>query len=482
MSNVLNIPGPRYLSGPFGATLRFFKDPIRFLDRAFKNHGEIIGVRTAPMATPPQPGYPGTVFLYGPALIKNVSQDYDSFYRMAMSHRLYPIGHVTERQKSVTRIMTGLTHMQKADHQRHRSMIGPLLSKKAVTNYFSCVRDVTDKGIHTWKPGTTRDLSRDMLELTLRISARTLFGESFEKRGFELGLLVEDWIRFVMSPGHLFPYDIPGMPYRAWLSQSQEIEKRTKALVHTFLDHPVENTLLSMMIDARDGEDKGMTRDELVGHVSLLMWGSRDAVANAIVWTLFLLTQHQKIYADVVSEMQGVLHGDAPTLEQLDKMPLLESIIKESLRLFPPFPITHRVTGKEREIAGYTIPVRTEIGMSVYHTHRMLEIYDEPYKFKPDRWNLSAGHSLPFFSFGVGPRGCVGFNFGWQEMLTILPMILQKYRLALPNNARIDREIKVALIPKRGMPMIIQPMDGEFHSSVGKVKGNIRDMVELDSQ
>ena len=65
----LKIPGPRFLLGSFGATLSFFKDPIKFLDKAFQHHGRLIGVHTAPMATPPQPGYPGTVFLYGPELI-----------------------------------------------------------------------------------------------------------------------------------------------------------------------------------------------------------------------------------------------------------------------------------------------------------------------------------------------------------------------------------------------------------------------------
>ena len=142
------------------------------------------------------------------------------------------------------------------------------------------------------------------------------------------------------------------------------------------------------MIQARDKNGKSMSEEDLVGHISLLMWGSRDAVANAIVWTLFLLTQHPSIYADVVSEVQAILKGTAPSIDKLNKMPLLESIIKESLRLFPSFPITHRVVGKERDLGGFTLPKRTEIGMSVYHTHRMPELYEDPRKFNPRRWNF----------------------------------------------------------------------------------------------
>ena len=146
------------------------------------------------------------MFLYGPELIKEVSMDYESFHRTAMSHRLYPIGSISSRQEPVTKIMTGLTHMPKEIHQRHRKMIDPLLSKTMVPKYFQNFVDVTYETIAFWKPDETRNMSEEMLNLTLRISSRTIFGEHLEDEGFKLGLLIEDWVRFVMSIGHLFPF------------------------------------------------------------------------------------------------------------------------------------------------------------------------------------------------------------------------------------------------------------------------------------
>ena len=64
-SQKLNIPGPKSLIGPFGPTFSFFKNPIHFLNKAFQHHGQLIGVNSLPMATPPQPGYPGVrVFIW----------------------------------------------------------------------------------------------------------------------------------------------------------------------------------------------------------------------------------------------------------------------------------------------------------------------------------------------------------------------------------------------------------------------------------
>ena len=197
------------------------------------------------------------------------------------------------------------------------------------------------------------------------------------------------------------------------------------------------------MIKARDKNGQGISEEELIGHVSLLMWGSRDAVTNAIVWTLFLLTQHPDVYQDAISETEAILKGEAPEIEQLGNLPLLENIVKESLLLFPPFPITHRVTGRERELAGYTIPVRTEIGMSIYHTNRMPELYENPKKFNPNRWNSK--NPPPLLSFGMGPHGCVEFNSGWQELLIILPTLIQRFRFQPKPRIIVNGEVKVAL-------------------------------------
>lgn len=482
MKSKLEIPGPRSMFGPLGMTYLFFKDPIKFLDKSFKKYGNLIGVHTAPMATPPKPGYPGTVFLYGHELIKEVSLDYDSFYRSAMSHRLFPEGRISHRQKAVTKIMTGLTSMQKISHKRQRGMISPLLNAQSVKNYFSIVHDVSMEAIESWKVGEVIDISEQMLNITLKISSRTIFGRKMEQDGIQLGLLVEDWIRFVMSPGHLLPYDFPVFPYHYWLNLTNEIEKKTRILVANFIGNSDSGkTLLTDIIEAKDEKGVGISSEDLIGHVSLLMWGSRDAVANAIVWTLFLLTQHPHVYKNVVDEVKEVLKGSPPQLYDLEKLPYLTNVIKESLRLFPPFPVTHRVVGKERKLKNYTLPVRTEIGMSVYHTNRISDIYPNPLRFNPERWDTSDKKYLPLLSFGMGPRGCIGYNFGWQEMLTIISIIIQKFHLCLLPNKKINRNVKVALIPEKGLPIVLSDLGNNFSKNKNPVDGNINEMVELES-
>jgi cytochrome P450 len=117
--------------------------------------------------------------------------------------------------------------------------------------------------------------------------------------------------------------------------------------------------------------------------------------------------------------------------------------------------------------------------MSIYHTHRIAEIYSDPRAFKPDRWLAMQPSVFEFSPFSAGPRMCIGTSFGMQEVKVILALVLQRYRLELVAETRVDRLVHVTLTPKRGIPMIVHPPDRQFQKGAGGVRGNIREMVKL---
>src|SRR5215216_7828375 len=147
------IPGPQLFLGPYRAAISFFNDPIGYLDPLFAKYGKLVWVKTPPMATPPNPNYPGTVFLYGPELIQQVTTEHDSYYRVAMSLSLYPIGEISPRQEPVTRIMTGLPYLQKDEHRKHRRLMMPAFHKQAVQTYHRDMVTSTLEMFDHWKDG-----------------------------------------------------------------------------------------------------------------------------------------------------------------------------------------------------------------------------------------------------------------------------------------------------------------------------------------
>jgi len=474
------IPGPRPFFGPFSAALSFFNDPIAYLDDLFGKYGHLVWVKTPPMATPPNRAYPGTVFLYGPEMIQQVVMKHDAYYRVAMSLSLYPTGEVSPRQEPVTRIMTGLPYLQRDEHRRHRRLMMPAFSKQAVQTYHDDMVTATQEMLDRWDDGQRIDLSQEMLLLTMRITAQTLFGSESVREGERVGNVVGKWIDYVMSLGHLFPYDLPGFGYRHWLDLSREIETDTRRLIDDKRASAADDhSLLSMLIRARDEDGSALSEDELIGHVSLLLWGSRDASVYAVVWTIFLLSQHPTILADVVDELNQVLAHGLPAIEQLDQLPLLERVINESLRLLPPFPVIHRVSAEVNELGGYRIPAQAEVVMSVYHTHRVPEIYPDPQAFDPGRWLRLHPTVFEFTPFSGGPRMCIGSSFAMQELKVILALALERYRLEFVPAVPVDRLVHVTLTPKNGMPMVVHKQDRRFDQGVGGVRGNIRKMVNF---
>ncbi|MEO0374593.1 MAG: cytochrome P450, partial [Cyanobacteria bacterium P01_A01_bin.17] len=168
-----------------------------------------------------------------------------------------------------------------------------------------------------------------------------------------------------------------------------------------------------------------------------------------------------------------------PTVEQLSQLPLLERVIKESMRVIAAVPWNGRVTSQETELGGYTLPKGTEVFVSIYHTHQMPDLYPDPTAFKPERWEAISPSSYEFNPFSAGPRLCIGAAFALMELKIVLAMLLQRFRWELMPDQVIDRKGLISLKPKLGINMKVHSQDRRFSDGVGGVQGNIREMVRL---
>jgi cytochrome P450 len=218
---------------------------------------------------------------------------------------------------------------------------------------------------------------------------------------------------------------------------------------------------------------------EVIGNLFAIFLAGHETSSSALTWTLFLLSQHPRYAADLLTELDDLLQGAPPTVAQMNQVPLLECTIKESLRLLPPVPYSTRFACQATELGGCPIPAGTDVFVSLYHTHRMPELYTEPTVFNPYRWLGIERDVFEFTPFNSGPRMCLGAGFAMQEMKLILAMILQRCRLEFIPNTRVDRFVGFSMAARQGLPMIVRKQDREFGRGVGGVRGNVRQMVAL---
>ncbi|HEX2674086.1 MAG TPA: cytochrome P450 [Polyangiaceae bacterium] len=482
MSASLSVPGPTSLPvlGPVAQLLRFVLDPIAHVGRLFETYGPIaqlvVGSPTRVVST--QPNVPGTVFLYGPEYNRALLTNHADYHKCALSGPLWPEEPLTERTRPLTRMLTGLFHANEGDHRLQRRLLMPAFHRSRIESYRDEMVAVTEAVLAEYRPGSTRDIRPDMTQVTLRIATSTLFGADLGELGLQIGRDIEGW-GATLRAANIVPFDLPGSPYRRWLDLSSSIDRRMLEVIRLKRENRgTGRDMLSMLIEARDEGGAQLSEDELIGHAGVIFGAGHETSSNALSWTLLMLAQHPRVLADLCDELSAKLHGDAPTFEQLAELPLLDYVVKESLRLFPPAPLNHRITARDSTLGEYRIPAGTEVLSSIYHTHRMAELYPDPLRFRPDRWQSLDPGPYGYNPFGAGPRMCIGATFAWFEIKIVLALLLQRFRLELVPNQRIGRYFGITLCPSPRVLMRVQRTDRAF-ARAAPIHGQIHEMVQL---
>ncbi len=478
--------------GAIGNMLQFARDPIGYVTKVFERFGPIsLMVRAPTSISNPGPGWgsgqlrtaegKGVVFVTGAEANREVLMAHDRYHMIALTGRLYPTEvDVSERRKPLLRTMTGLFHINGNEHRRGRRLLMPAFYKTRIEAYRDDMLTLTDEMLGRWKKGETRDVHGDMTELTLRIATKTLFGEDERERGVRLSHLMQAWLETMMSPFQLIPQgDWPGTPRRRFLDLTREIDRETATIVRNKRARASSDgkDMLSMLIAARDEDGSLLDEDELIGHAGTIFAAGHETSTNALAWTYLLLSQHPKVMHDLEDELDAVLRGAPPTIEDLAKLPLLDAVVKESLRILPPVPMHPRIVAEDHTLMGHFLPAGSELFISIFHMHRDPDVFPAPNVFSPKRWETSTPTVFEYNPFSAGPRMCIGASFATMEIKLVLATMMQRFRLELPARSRVDHRVAISMAPRGGLRMTIR----DRHETVkqSRVSGKIRTLLKL---
>jgi cytochrome P450 len=451
--------------------LRFFRDPIRTLGRAYAQLGPVSAVgHVVPL---PQRERLHVIAL-GPEYNHLVLGDPDRF-------RTTGQGIGGPRGSAQRRLRYGLTRSQRGRHQRQREFLMPPFQRKAVEGYTEKMVAITDKLLAQWTPGGRVDLWQEMRKLTLEIASDILFAREDPARSHALGEMIGEWLSRSFSTGvWLFMADLPGTPYRALLRRAEAIEREVQAMLdEKRAAGATGSDVVSMLVAANRDGNLWMTDEDLIGQAAIAFGASYETTANAMTWTLFLLAQHPAAAHALLDEVDATLGGAPPTVDALARMPLLEASVKEALRILPPVPYTIRVARRRMPLGPFEVRRGDRVILSHYVTHHLPELYEQPERFLPQRWLTLKRGPYEYLPFSAGPRLCIGYSFAMQALKLSTAMILQRFRLAVVPGARIDRRVQVTLSPAHGLPVTVHAQDRRFEAA--PVRGNVREMVELQA-
>jgi cytochrome P450 len=433
-------PGPRRRI--FGALVAPGRDTLAMLTGFAREYGDVTFLRL---------GGERCYFINHPQYVRDV---------LVTNQRNFTKSRGLERAKLL--LGEGLLTSEGQHHLRQRRLIQPAFHRERIAGYGAVMVDYADRMRKRWRDGETFDVAKEMMRVTLAIAGKTLFDTDVESKADEVGVAVTEvlegfWLNLL--PGADFLQRLPIPPLR----RATHARHRLDALIYQMIadrrasgrDH---GDLLSMLIAAVDDEEAGggMTDQQVRDEAMTLLLAGHETTANALTWTLYLLSQNPTAEATLHAELDRVLGGRTPSTADLPNLPYTRRVLAESMRLYPPaWLIGRRAIGAYR-IDDYDVPPRAIIFMSPFVMHRDARFFPDPLTFNPERWTAEFEATLPkfaYFPFGGGARQCIGEQFAWMEGVLVLATVAQRWRLQLAPGQRIVPQPLVTLRAKYGVKM-----------------------------
>jgi cytochrome P450 len=329
-------------------------------------------------------------------------------------------------------------------------------------DYGDAIVEESLRAVDAWQGGDTRDVAQDMMQLTMKVVARTLFSHRIAADSERVGKAMMELLASFSSASQFLPAWVPA-PARI---RGERALGELNEVIYSIIgqrrregDRETPHTdLLQALLDAVDeeGDGKGLSEKELRDQLMTLFLAGHETTSNALTWTLYLLSQNPAAYQKLRDETDKVLGGRAVGMGDLDALPYGEQVISESMRLFPPVAAIARKAHEDTEIGPYSIPAGSEVVAWLYFTHRDPIVYPNPSKFMPERFAPEARAKLPkmaYLPFGGGPRLCVGHAFAMLEARLILATLVQKFDFSLVPGHKVAPKLQITVTPKYGMKM-----------------------------
>ncbi|CAD7079271.1 unnamed protein product [Hermetia illucens] len=211
------------------------------------------------------------------------------------------------------------------------------------------------------------------------------------------------------------------------------------------------------LVEEDDSNDSGLTIDEVVANSFIFFFAGFETSSTTLTVALYHLAKNPNIQKQARAEISTVLskHDNKLSYEGLAEMELLERILLETLRLFPPVGTVHRVSNQDYTLPnGGVVPKGTFLVLPVYAMHHDKDVFPEPERFDPERFTeeeKSKRHPFAFLPFGEGPRICIGARFAMMQTKIALVKLLSNYLVITCDNTPTTLEVdesSLTVVPK----------------------------------
>ncbi|KAM9769235.1 cytochrome P450 3A40 [Menidia menidia] len=230
---------------------------------------------------------------------------------------------------------------------------------------------------------------------------------------------------------------------------------------------------LQLMIDSQKNnkgvtsnemqQEKGLNDHEILSQAMIFLFAGYETSSSSLTFLAYNLATNPEVMRKLQEEVDATFANEAPVeYQKLMEMEYLDSVINESLRLYPIAPRLERVAKATVEINGLVIPKDMVVMVPTWPLHRDPQLWPEPEKFKPERFSKENKETIDqytYMPFGAGPRNCIGMRFALVMMKLAVVDVLQRFSFSVCKETEIPLEMdsQGLLAPKRPIKLKLVP-------------------------
>ena len=438
-------PGPKGLP-IVGVSFELLGDALSLLRRVAQEYGDIVRIPVA---------FGERILLNHPDWIEQLLVIQQSkFHKSTLSKE------ATERL-----LGQGLLISEGEFWRRQRRLAQPAFHRARINEYAATMVEIAEKHLREWHGSEQRDMAHEMMALTLDIAVRTLFGTTLPGEAEQVGKAMTFLMRYSLGRARS-PVNLPA----SWPTPRNRRANREYAFLDSLVYRIISerqsqgnskhhSDLLSLLMGAMDEDGTQMSPQQLRDETMTIFLAGHETTALTLAWTWYLLSENPLAEARLHEELLSVLNGRAPEIRDLERLPYLQAVVNEVLRLYPPAYLLARTSIAPCNIGGYDFPTGTTVLASQWVMHRDARYFDDPGAFRPERWLDGLMGRLPagaYFPFGDGPRRCIGQSFALMESALVTATVAQHFRFRLVPGHPVVPEPLVTLRPRHGIRMTLE--------------------------
>lgn len=332
----------------------------------------------------------------------------------------------------------GLIGLEGAHHKQAQKAAGPALRVEALNSYVSNIKEVAHKHLSDLENKSAVPMRRALRCLSQEAAERSLFSRgdlecdfSYQDHIFAINVVVFSPDLRASSPKSAMQLT------RDYAASRQSVMDHVSKLILAWKDNPGKGTFLIDYLSGGHEIDDG-NFDEFHQQISVFLSAATETTAALASWTILLLSENPDWWYLLKKEAEEA--GPVQSYEDVRSLRVLDAVINESLRLYPPAWLIPRIARVDTSVGNRRVKAGTRIIVSPYVSHRMPEYFEDPDAFNPDRW-MTQSDSAPrgaFFPFGLGNRICIGERYGKLTAKIVILAALERGSFFMSNNAQVN--------------------------------------------